>query len=222
MHAVIVVAHPEPASLTHVVAGHIAEGIALSGEGHSFEVADLASEGFDPRFTADDLAVHRREAPPSPDVAAEQARIDRADDLVLVYPVYWWSMPGLLKGWIDRVFANGWAYDESAEIGLVKRLRHLRVHLVALGGASLRTYARHGYFGAMKTQIEHGIFDYCGARVVTSELLLETEGQGVAGHPEAARAIGRALFSKGPMGRETSLRATPAISARTSAASSLG
>ncbi|XXR65077.1 NAD(P)H-dependent oxidoreductase [Sorangium sp. So ce388] len=49
-----------------------------------------SAEAFNPRFTAADLAVHRRKAPPA-DVAVEQARIDRADALVLVYPVYWWS-----------------------------------------------------------------------------------------------------------------------------------
>jgi NAD(P)H dehydrogenase (quinone) len=76
----------------------------------------------------------------------------------------------------------------------VKKLRHLKVHLVAIGGASLRTYARHGYFGAMKTQIDHGIFDYCGARVVTSELLLQSEKQDVVSHLKAARAVGRNLF----------------------------
>lgn len=128
------------------------------------------------------------------DVAAEQARIDRADALVLVYPVYWWSMPGLLKGWIDRVFTNGWAYDYGADARLVKRLGRLPVHLVGLGGADVRTYARHGYFGAMKTQIDHGIFDYCGARVVTSEVLFEAGPDHATAHLEAARAVGRRLF----------------------------
>ena len=194
MHALIVVAHPDPKSLSHSVAAQIAEGLSQSDPGNSFEVADLAAETFDPRYTATDLAVHRREVPPSADVAAEQARIDRADTLVLVYPVYWWSMPALLKGWVDRVFANGWAYDEGAGIKPVKRLRHLKVHLVAIGGATTRTYARHGYFGAMKTQIDHGIFDYVGAPVATSELMLDTETQGPAEHLEAARAIGRNLF----------------------------
>ncbi|MER8826274.1 NAD(P)H-dependent oxidoreductase [Mesorhizobium sp. M0938] len=198
MHALIVIAHPDPRSLSHSVARHVAEGVSLSDPGNSFEIADLAAEGFDPRFTATDLAVHRRETPPSADVAAEQARIDRADALVLVYPVYWWSMPGLLKGWIDRVFANGWAYDEGPDAKLVKRLRHLRVHLVAIGGANLRTYARHGYFGAMKTQIDHGIFDYCGASVVTSELLLGSETQDPASQLAAACAIGGNLF-KAPL-----------------------
>lgn len=192
MHALIVISHPDPESLTHGVAAHVAEGVSLSGD--SFEIADLAAEGFDPRFTAADLAVHRRKAPPPADVAAEQARIDRADALVLVYPVYWWSMPGLLKGWIDRVFANGWAFDFSPDSRLVKKLRDLRVHLVAIAGSDARTYARHGYLGAMKTQIDHGIFDYCGACVVTSELLLESETQDPDSHLAAARAIGRDLF----------------------------
>ncbi|MDH7794574.1 MULTISPECIES: NAD(P)H-dependent oxidoreductase [unclassified Beijerinckia] len=192
MHALIVVAHPEPQSLTHSIARQVAEGLSLSGPGHSYEIADLAAEAFDPRFTAADLALHRREAAPPADVAAEQARIDRADALVLVYPVYWWSMPGLLKGWIDRVFANGWAYDEGPDTKLVKKLRHLKVHLVAIGGADLRTYARHGYFGAMKTQIDHGIFNYCGAPVVTSELLPGSDAQS---HLDTARTIGRDLFA---------------------------
>ncbi|WP_437660799.1 NAD(P)H-dependent oxidoreductase [Sorangium sp. So ce1182] len=193
MHALLVVSHPEPRSLTHGVAAQVAEGVSLSG--NSFEIADLAAEAFDPRFTAADLAVHRSKAPPPADVAAEQVRIDRADALVLVYPVYWWSMPGLLKGWIDRVFANGWAFDFSPDAGLVKKLRDLRVHLVALAGSDARTYERHGYTGAMKTQIDHGIFDYCGARVVTSELLHDSETQAPASHLAAARAIGRDLFS---------------------------
>jgi NAD(P)H dehydrogenase (quinone) len=47
----------------------------------------------------------------------------------------------------------------------------------------------------MKTQIDHGIFDYCGACVVTSELLLESEIQEPTVHLQAARAIGRELFA---------------------------
>lgn len=192
MHALIVVAHPDPKSLTHGVAAQLAEGAVLAG--NTAEIADIAAEGFDPRFTASDIAIHLRQTSISADIAAEQARIDRADALVLVYPVYWWSMPGQLKGWIDRVFTNGWAYDDSPDAGLVKKLRHLRVHLVALGGADQRTYARHGYFGAMKTQIDHGIFGYCGAEVVRSELLLPSDAQFPTAHLEAAHRMGRGLF----------------------------
>ncbi len=193
MHALIVVAHHDPQSLTHSLAKRLAEGIALSG--NSTEIADLAAEGFDPRFTLADHAVHRRQAPPPADVAAEQARIDRADALVLVYPVYWWSMPGLLKGWIDRVFSNGWAFDFSLDAKLEKKLRHLRVHLIGVGGADAGTYERHGYFHAMKTQIDHGIFDYCGAHVMSSELLLDSETQDPRLHLDRAFAMGQHLFT---------------------------
>ena len=198
MHALIVVAHPESGSLSHGIAAAVGQGIVESGGCHDFEIADLAAEGFDPRFTDADLAVHREHAAPPADVAFEQARIDRADTLVLVYPVYWWSMPALMKGWIDRVFANGWAFDFGLQTGLTKKLRHLRVHLVAVAGADMRTYARHGYFGAMKTQIEHGIFDYCGATVVRSEILFESETQSPQAHLDAARAIGRKMSDAMP------------------------
>jgi NAD(P)H dehydrogenase (quinone) len=193
MHALIVFAHPDRASLTHALAARIAAGIVEADGTNTFEIADLSAEGFDPRFTAADISVHMEVAIPPADVAREQARIDRADALVLVYPVYWWSMPGVLKGWIDRVFANGWAYAETSDGKLIKRLGHLPVHLVALAGADARTYARHGYFGAMKTQIDHGIFNYCGAPVATSELLMPS-GATWDAQLERVQAIGRSLF----------------------------
>lgn len=166
--------------------------------GHSFEIADLAAEGFDPRFTPGDLAVHRHKAARPDDVAAEQARIDRSDALVLVYPVYWWSMPALLKGWIDRVFSNQWAFDFTLNEGkLVKKLQRLKVHLVQVAGADVGTYERHRYLDAMKVQIDHGIFDFCGATVVSSELLFESEGREPAVFLERAGRIGTTMFDKG-------------------------
>jgi NAD(P)H dehydrogenase (quinone) len=198
MHALIVVAHPDPDSLTHAIARHVALGVAGSGSSHTFDVADLAAEAFDPRFTRADVALHLTQANPPADVAAEHARIDRADALVLVYPVHWWSFPALLKGWIDRVFTNGWAYDANADGKVVKLLQRLQVHLVASGGADMRTYARHGYFGAMKTQIDHGIFGYCGARVATSELLVASDAGFPAAHLETAHAIGKRIFAPQP------------------------
>jgi len=193
MHALVVMAHPKPGSFSHRIARQVAEGIARAG--HTSEIADLAAEGFDPRFTEHDHAVHLKRIPPSPDVVREQRRIDQADALVLVYPVYWWSFPALLKGWIDRVFSNGWAYDERADTGLVKRLGRLPVHLVAIGGASERTYVRRGYFKAMKTQIDLGIFDYCGARVVASEFLLAADGVQEPEQLHAAHTMGSAVFA---------------------------
>lgn len=192
MHALIVAAHHDPQSLTHSLAAQVAAG--LSASGHTFEIADLAAEGFDPRYNAADQRVHRTRAEPPADVAAEQARIDRADALVLVFPIYWWSLPGLLKGWIDRVFVNGWAIDYGPDTPVVKKLRHLQVHLLALGAADQSAFERHGYAKAMHTQIDYGIFDYCGAQVLTSALLLESESGQVQVHLDHAKAVGQGLF----------------------------
>ncbi|QSI31103.1 flavodoxin family protein [Variovorax sp. RKNM96] len=199
MHALVVVSHPDSQSLTHAVARSFAEGVAESGE-HTTEIADIAAEGFQPAFNQADRTAYFLQKPLPPDILREQARIDRADALVLVYPVYWWSFPGQLKGWIDRVFANGWAYDEAPDGTLGKRLGRLAVHLIGIGGADGGTYARHGYDKAMRTQIDHGIFDFCGARVVTSEFLLDVNGQGGAAHIVTARALGSNAFARAASG----------------------
>jgi NAD(P)H dehydrogenase (quinone) len=198
MHALIVTAHPDPRSFTHAAAAELARAVSQGRGGHTAEVADLAAEGFDPRYQEGDRASHDARAPAPADVLREQQRIDRCDALVLVYPVFWWSFPGLLKGWIDRVFASGWAYRETPGGKLENLLPRLQVHLVAIGGANAGTYDRHGYLSAMKTQIEHGIFDYCGAPVVTSEFLLDAHAPGRVALLETARKVGNGLFGDRP------------------------
>ena len=191
MHALIVIGHHDPQSLTHALARQVADGLA--SEGHSSEMADLASEGFDPRFGLADHAVHRRLGAPPADVLKEQARIDRADALVLVYPIYWWSLPALLKGWVERVFSNGWAFDYDGGT-TIKKLRGMKVHLVGVAGADTGTFERHGYGEAMRVQIEHGIFDYCGAEVISSTLLDDSEGLDQTHHLQLANTLGKTLF----------------------------
>lgn len=194
MHAIIVTSHPNSGSLTHAIAARIGEGIASLTGCHSFEFADLAGEAFDPRFTLDDIALMHGQAAPTADIAAEHARLNRADALIIVYPVYWWSMPAQLKGWIDRVFTSGWAYADNGDGKVIKKLGNLKVHLVAIAGADMRTYARHGYFGAMRTQIDHGIFGYCGATVETSELMVPDHANEVAHHLDTAYTLGSQIF----------------------------
>lgn len=196
MHSLIVLSNPNPASLTHAISEEIGRVLAEGG-GNSVEIADLAREGFDPRFSMNDIGVINRQAAVSADIRAEQERIERADRLVIVYPVYWWSMPGLLKGWIDRVFSNGWAYNETPDGRLEKKLGRLAVHLVAIGAATGATYAKRGYATAMQTQIDHGIFDYCGARLLSSDLLLIPDAPTPADMIDEARWIARRIHDGG-------------------------
>jgi putative NADPH-quinone reductase len=68
-----------------------------------------------------------------PDVQAEQASLAHADDVVLLYPTYWYSMPGLLKNWLDAVMMRGWAYGTGTPGALAGKT--LRV-VTTTGGAA--------------------------------------------------------------------------------------
>lgn len=162
MHALIVYTHPEPTSLSASVADRIRTGLIDSD--WTVEVADLAAEGFDPRITEADLAVVRGQGTAPDDVAREHERVERADAIVLVHPVYWWSMPALLKGWLDRVLTFGWAFGTEDATALADR----DMHLVRLGGNSPETYENHGYSQAIRTAVEHGIFEFAGGPVASS------------------------------------------------------
>jgi len=195
MHALIVVSHPLENSLTCGLAKAVAEGIREQNGKNSAEIAMLSQEGFNPQFSAADMAAFMQTAPVPPDVAAEQARIDKADALVLVFPIYWWSMPGLLKGWIDRVFTHGWAYEDNANGKVLKKLGHLPVHLIGLGGSDMKTFRKHGYEESWNTQISHGIFDYCGAPVLTNVVMMLPDFDSPQACLQQALKIGQGIFS---------------------------
>lgn len=210
MHALVVTAHPNTEAFTHAVARRVIAGIEAH-PGHTAEMADLAAEGFDPRFTTADLEFFNRRGPAAPEVLAEQRRIDRADLLVLVFPIYWWSMPALLKGWIDRVFTQGWAYDDATEDRAVGLLGRLSVQIIGVGGADRQTIERRGYADAMRTQIDHGIFGYCGAPVLGHDLLLHTDAPSREAALRQAFGIGSRLAAAAPQMRTASeARAVPA------------
>jgi len=111
MHVYILFAHPSHKSFTWEVLDAFVRG--LRDAGHSFEVGDLYEMNFQ---TDMDLVQYEREidldpdAPVPEDVRLEQAKIDKADALVFVYPVWWSDCPAKLKGWFDRVLAYGYAY----------------------------------------------------------------------------------------------------------------
>ncbi|URN10950.1 NAD(P)H-dependent oxidoreductase [Streptomyces radiopugnans] len=132
MHTLLVAANPDPRSLTHHVLGKLQAALQPG----SVEIADLAKERFDPRFTAADRRAYRDGGNYPADVTAEHRRLERATDLVLIFPVYWWSMPALLKGWIDRVFVNGWAFEHSPASGLQPKLQGLTTHLLPIAEAT--------------------------------------------------------------------------------------
>jgi len=123
MKVLWVLAAPERSSLTGALHD---EGMRVLHElGHECRVSDLYAMKWKavvdrddyPEETATPLVVtvasHRAytEGTLSPDIAAEQAKLDWADAVVFSFPLWWYGMPAILKGWFDRVFVQGYAYD---------------------------------------------------------------------------------------------------------------
>jgi NAD(P)H dehydrogenase (quinone) len=159
MHAHIVLAHPEAQSFN----AHLARtaGGALEAQGWSVSVSDLYGMGFDPCERAEHYAARRQpdrfdvqaeqhhasERRTIPDaVAAEIARLDRADLLILQYPMWWHLPPAMLKGWLDRVLIYGEVYasQKRFENG---RFVGKRAMLSLTVGTSADTYAFDGRSG---------------------------------------------------------------------------
>jgi len=171
----LVVDHPRRSSLTFAVAQAFAGALQRADLG--LEWADLAREGFDPRLgelDEPDWSDPRKRY--SEAVRAEMARIERHDATVLVFPVWWWSMPARLKGWIDRVWNHGWAYGD-------RLYPHRRVWMIGVAGSGEEAYRKRGYDLALRTQLEVGVLEYCGVREPRLELLY-----GVIESPAAAAA----------------------------------
>ena len=179
MNILVVVAHPRVESLTVAVAGAFAEGAREAG--HRLSMANLYEEQFNPVMTeADDTD------PYPTDIIAELERIKSNEAMVMVFPVWWWSMPAMLKGWIDRIWQNGLVYGD-ADYRIPKAL------MLALAGETAEGMQKRGYDNAMEIGLNIGIMQYC--EVTASELIIFNDtdhgGERCAALVERARRLGR-------------------------------
>jgi NAD(P)H dehydrogenase (quinone) len=193
VHVLAMFAHPRRDSFSGAILDGLCAG--LTAAGHTVEVGDLYREDFDPRLRPEDYA--QFDSLPMPaDVLAVQARIERADALTLVFPVWWWSLPAMLKGWIDRVFSSGWAYEFTPghSRGL---LRDRPTLLLCAAGSRAATYRKYGYDAAMRTQIDIGILGYCGIRDIATEFFYEVDDDEESRplHLDRARRLGIEFLS---------------------------
>lgn len=123
----IVTAHPLAQSLCHHLAAH-AEAQARA-TGWAVTRRDLA-QGFDPCLTEVERASYYSGYKGR--AAEEMAELATAEVLILVFPTWWFGFPAVLKGWFDRVWAPGVAFDHSADFGpMLPRLTGLR-HVLAV------------------------------------------------------------------------------------------
>jgi NAD(P)H dehydrogenase (quinone) len=185
----IVHAHPEPASLTSALKDIAVE--KLRADGHAVQVSDLYAIKWKPLADAQDFTarcdpsrlIYIAESKnayaggtQSEDIAAEQDKLLWADAVLFSFPLWWYGMPAILKGWFDRVFAFGFAYgvgehnaerwgDRYGEGTLAGR----RAMLIVPIGGHLPHYSDRGVNGSIHDvlwPIQHGALFYPGMNVM--------------------------------------------------------
>lgn len=177
MNVLIVLAHPEPDSLNGALARAAQE--TLSSLGHAVQISDLYAMNFDPVAGAGDV-IHELAGGPfnlqleqkaahqngtfEPDLKTEMDKLVWADLVIFQFPLWWFGLPAILKGWVDRVFAYGFAYGGGRwfDRGVFKGKRGLIS--VTIGGPAT-SYTASGLQGdllAMLKPIWYGSFEFCG------------------------------------------------------------
>jgi NAD(P)H dehydrogenase (quinone) len=104
----VIYAHPYPDSLIGAARDALLE--SLIGSGHEVRITDLYGSGFDPVMSATERREHRFPGV-SEDLAPHAEDLRWCDTLVLVYPTWWSAQPAIMKGWIDRVWTSGVAWE---------------------------------------------------------------------------------------------------------------
>jgi NAD(P)H dehydrogenase (quinone) len=122
--ALVVLCHPDPESYVAALATRAVS--ALQARGHEVRFTDLHADGLAPELTVDEWE-HHLDPGTHPAVRHHAEDLLWCDTLVLVYPTWWSGQPALLKGWIDRVWASGvaWELPDGAN-RLHGRLRNVR------------------------------------------------------------------------------------------------
>jgi putative NADPH-quinone reductase len=162
MRIQVVHCHPLTSSYNHALFEAIVE--ALAKNGHQVVATDLYREGFQPAMTERERATYMREDYDRSAVADYCETLKSVDGLILCFPHWWFSMPAMLKGWVDRVWGPGIAFDYDPKDN------HLRLAVVGRGpvrgqcrqeGADARHEAdvRQGRALLLYGALRHGPFE---------------------------------------------------------------
>ena len=212
MKVLIVFAHPEPRSLN----GSLRDVAVseLEAEGHEVRVSDLYAQGWTSDIGRADfpqLPPGARLAPAAAskqafesgtltaDVKAEIEKLLWADVLILQFPLWWFSMPAILKGWVDRVFAYGFAYGVGEHSDkrwgdryVEGRLSGKRAMLIVTAGGWQEHYSARGINGPIDDllfPINHGILYYPGYEVLPPFVVYKADKLDEAGFQATAEGL---------------------------------
>jgi len=162
MNHLVVFAHPNQKSFGKGMVDALVK--ASEEKGANVRVRDLYEIGFDPILKPEDFVAFQSGNVPE-DIAAEQEHIKWANVITFVYPVWWTSLPAILKGYVDRVFSYGFAYEyvDGAPNGLLKGKKAL---LFSTTGTPNEIYSEIGMHNSMKQTVDQGIFNFSGLEEV--------------------------------------------------------
>ncbi|MHA4867350.1 NAD(P)H-dependent oxidoreductase [Duganella sp. PWIR1] len=171
MNILIVYAHPAPDSLNGALKDYAVRH--LQAAGHEVRVSDLYAMEWKATLEASEIPerVHHRA-----DVLAEQEKLRWADTVIFQFPLWWFSMPAIMKGWVERVYTYGFGYGvgEHSDVRWGDRygegtLAGKRTMLVVTAGGWESHYGPRGVNGAVDDllfPIHHGILYYPGMEVL--------------------------------------------------------
>lgn len=172
MHILVVLDHPNPNSFSAAAAEAFSKGAQSAS--HTVEFADLHAENFDPRWTMADIRAEGNHQIQG-DIEREHRRIERADAICFVFPLFWWGMPSMTKGWLDRVWSWGWAYDQLDDPEQSMQRKRTGLLLIPAGTRSDEIQSQ-GYAAAMETAWIKGTLGYFGFSPRRMELLCGSTG----------------------------------------------
>jgi NAD(P)H dehydrogenase (quinone) len=193
----IVVAHPLIDSITMKLARSFA--LELMDLGHRQRTSDLYRMGFDPVMSADELEPNSKTHLTPSDVALAQASVSAADAITVIYPLWWATMPAIMKGYIDRVFSRGFAYE--ATNGQARGLlAGKQCVLITLSGSPMSLLRDSGQWQAIDVLQDTHVFRSSGLELVEHVHIESVEPpvpvESIAASIERVRACARRHFSR--------------------------
>jgi NAD(P)H dehydrogenase (quinone) len=217
MKMLIVYAHPEPGSLngslkdlavtTMEKAGHevrVSDLYAMRWKA-AVDAGDFGPSASSPLKVAADSGRAFETGTLTPDVLAEQEKLLWADMIIFQFPLWWYTMPAILKGWVDRVFTYHFAYGvgEHSDVKYGERfgegtLAGRRALLSVTAGGPESHYAGRGINGPIDDllfPIQHGILYYPGIEVLPPFVLYGTDRTTGEDFPDIAKAWEQRLLT---------------------------
>ena len=158
MNHLVVVSHPREDSFTMNMMRTYVD--AVSARGHPVEIRDLYRMNFNPVASHEDLYWLRDGLEAPGDIAVEHEHMRWADVIALFYPVWWISLPAMLKGYIDRVFTLGFTYGHSRQ-GVQGLLSGRKAIVFTSSGSTPEHFDESGKMSAVNTAIQLGTMEFC-------------------------------------------------------------